>query len=130
MQIVNTKQMVKVEKQAKKLGVSPKELMGNAGRKIAERIIQICSAEHDIPERTSIVFLAGSGNNGGDCFAAANILVYRGYHVTIVNLVKEPSTDIAKEYFSQLPEKVNIVTGYRSETVEAAIEASGGENIG
>lgn len=124
MQIVNTKQMVKVEKQAKKLGVSPKELMGNAGRKIAERIIQICSAEHDIPERTSIVFLAGSGNNGGDCFAAANILVYRGYHITIVNLVKEPSSDIAKEYFSQLPEKVNIVTGYRSETVEAAIEAA------
>ena len=69
MQIVNTKQMIKVEKQAKKLGVSPKELMGNAGRKIAERIIQICSAEHDIPERTSIVFLAGSGNNGGDCFS-------------------------------------------------------------
>ncbi|MBR5512448.1 MAG: NAD(P)H-hydrate dehydratase [Ruminococcus sp.] len=124
MQIVTTKQMTKVEKQAKKLGVPPKELMQNAGRKIAERVIQICSAENQIPERTSIVFLAGSGNNGGDCFVAANILVYRGYHVTVVNLVKEPSTDLAKEYFDSLPDKVNIVTGYRSENIEAAIEAA------
>lgn len=124
MQIVTTKQMTKLEKQAKKLGVSPKELMQNAGRKLAERIMQICSNEQQIPERTSIVFLAGSGNNGGDCYAAANVLVYRGYHVTVVNLVKEPSTDLAKEYFSQLPDKVNIVTGYRSENIEAAIEAA------
>ncbi len=124
MQIVNTKQMIKVEKQAKKLGVTPKELMQNAGRKIAERIMQICSTEHQNPERTSIVFLAGSGNNGGDCFAAANILVYRGYHITVVNLVKEPSTDLAKEFFEKLPDKVNIVTGYRSENIEAAIEAA------
>lgn len=124
MQIVTTKQMTKLEKQAKKLGVSPKELMQNAGKKLAERIMQICSNEQHIPERTSIVFLAGSGNNGGDCYAAANILVYRGYHITVVNLVKEPSTDIAKDYFSQLPEKVNIITGYRNENIEAAIEAA------
>lgn len=124
MQIVTTKQMVKVEKQAKKLGVAPKELMKNAGRKIAERVMQICSAEHQNPERTSVVFLAGSGNNGGDCFVAANILVYRGYHVTVINLVKEPSTDLAKEFFEMLPDKVNIITGYRSENVAAAIEAA------
>ncbi len=124
MQIVTTKQMTKLEKQAKKLGISPKELMQNAGKKLAERIMQICSSEQHIPERTSIVFLAGSGNNGGDCYAAANILVYRGYHVTVVNLVKEPSTDIAKDYFSQLPSRVNIITGYRSENIEAAIEAA------
>ncbi len=124
MKIVTTRQMVKVEKQAKKLGVTPKELMLNAGRKLAERIMEICSNEQQIPERTSIVFLAGSGNNGGDCFTAANILIYRGYHVTVVNLVNEPSTDIAKEFFSQLPDKVNIITGYRSENVQAAIEAA------
>lgn len=124
MQIVTTKQMAKVEQQAEKLGVTPKELMQNAGRKLAERIMEICSVEHPNPERTSIVFLAGGGNNGGDCFVAANILVYRGYYVTVVNLVKEPSTDIAKEYFSMLPDKVKIITGYRSKNFEAAIEAA------
>lgn len=124
MKIVTTKQMRMVEKKAEELGVSHKELMKNAGRKLAERIMEICSKEHPNPERTSIVFLAGSGNNGGDCFAAANILVYRGYYVTVVNLVNAPSTDIAKEYFDMLPDKVNIVTGYRSENFEAAIEVA------
>lgn len=124
MKSVTTKQMEKVEKQAKKLGIPPKELMQNAGRKLAERIMEICSNENHVPERTSIVFLAGSGNNGGDCFAAANILFYRDYHVTVVNLVKEPSTAIAKEYFEKLPEKVNVIKGYRSEHVQAAIEAA------
>ncbi len=124
MQIVTTRQMAKIEAQTEKLGTTPKELMRNAGKKLAERIMEICSNEHPVPERTSIVFLAGNGNNGGDCFAAANILVYRGYCVTVVNLVKEPSTDIAKEYFAMLPEKVNIVTGYRSHNFEAAMEAA------
>ena len=124
MRIVTTKQMAKIEAQTEKLGITPKKLMQNAGRKLAERIMEICAGEHPEPEKTSIVFLAGNGNNGGDCFAAANILVYRGYHVTVVNLVKEPSTDIAKEYFSMLPDKVKIVTGYRSDNFEAAMEAA------
>lgn len=124
MRIVTTKQMTKIEAQTEKLGITPKKLMQNAGRKLAERIMEICAGEHPEPEKTSIVFLAGNGNNGGDCFAAANILVYRGYHVTVVNLVKEPSTDIAKEYFSMLPDKVKIVTGYRSDNFEAAMEAA------
>lgn len=124
MRIVTTKQMTKIEAQTEKLGITPKKLMQNAGRKLAERIMEICAGEHPEPEKTSIVFLAGNGNNGGDCFAAAHILVYRGYHVTVVNLVKEPSTDIAKEYFSMLPDKVKIVTGYRSDNFEAAMEAA------
>lgn len=124
MRIVTTKQMAKIEAQTEKLGTTRKDLMQNAGKKLAERIMEICANEHPDPERTSIVFLAGNGNNGGDCFAAANILVYRGYHVTVVNLVKEPSTELAKEYFAMLPDKVKIVTGYRSDNFEAAMEAA------
>ncbi|MCM1132320.1 MAG: NAD(P)H-hydrate dehydratase [Ruminococcus flavefaciens] len=125
MRIVTVKQMSAVEDMSEKLCVSKKTLMQNAGEKIACRIMEITASEQVKPEDTHIVFLAGGGNNGGDCFACANILVYRGYNITVVNLVKAPSTDLAKEYFSALPDKVNIITGYRSENVSTAVRASG-----
>lgn len=125
MKIVSVKQMAKVEDMSEKLGVSKKMLMQNAGRKLAERIIEITKSEKARPEDTNIVFLAGSGNNGGDCFASAGILIYRGYNVTVVNLVKAPSTDLAKEYFNALPDKVNIIQGYRTKETITAINASG-----
>ncbi len=125
MRVVTTKQMAKVENMAEKLGVSKKILMQNAGRKLAERIMEISSKEEfSVPENTNVVFLTGSGNNGGDCFAAAYILIYRGYNVTVVNLVNLPSTELARECFEILPERVKIVTGWRSEDVSAAIEAA------
>lgn len=125
MRVVTTKQMAKVENMAEKLGVSKKILMQNAGRKLAERIMEISSKEEfSVPENTNVVFLTGSGNNGGDCFAAAYILIYRGYNVTVVNLVNSPSTELARECFEILPERVKIVTGWRSEDVSAAIEAA------
>lgn len=125
MRVVTTKQMAKVENMAEKLGVSKKILMQNAGRKLAERIMEISSKEEfSVPENTNVVFLTGSGNNGGDCFAAAYILIYRGYNVTVVNLVNSPSTELARECFEILPERVKIVTGWRSEDVSAAVEAA------
>ncbi|MDE5936612.1 MAG: NAD(P)H-hydrate dehydratase, partial [Ruminococcus sp.] len=120
-----TKQMAEVENMAEKSGVSKKMLMKNAGRKLAERIIEISSKEEfSAPENTNVVFLAGSGNNGGDCFAAAYILIYRGYNVTVVNLINSPSTEIARECFDALPEKVKIVTGWRSKDISAAVEVA------
>lgn len=124
MKIVTTKQMNRVEDQAENLGVTKKDLMQKAGRALAERIMEISCRERSKPEHTNVVFLAGSGNNGGDCFAAAHRLVYRGYNVTVVNLVNAPSTKLAIEYFELLPDKVKIITGFRSENVEAAIEAA------
>ena len=54
--------MAKVENMAEKLGVSKKILMQNAGRKLAERIMEISSKEEfSVPENTNVVFLTGSG---------------------------------------------------------------------
>lgn len=117
MRTVTTKQMSAIEEMSEKLGVTKKMLMQNAGRKIAERIMEITANENSRPENTDIVFLAGSGNNGGDCFACACILAPMGYNITVVNIIKAPSTDLAKEYFSTLPDKVKIITGYRSEKI-------------
>ncbi len=126
MLIVTPKQMGRIEDRSEKLGVSKKQLMENAGKALAGAIDEYCRKDESIPEEEkSIVFLAGKGNNGGDCFAAANILVYRGYKITIINVGGQPSTELAKEMFLRLPkERIEFIDGYRSESVEAAIEAA------
>lgn len=125
MRTVTPKQMQLIEERSEKLGVDKKQLMLNAGKCLAELIISTGQREvGNSPEDINVVFLAGSGNNGGDCFAAASMLIYKGYNVTVVNLVKAPNTELAQEMFSLMPGKIKVVTGYRSENIEAAIEAA------
>ena len=126
MQIVSPKQMAKIEEHSEKMGVSRRQLMENAGKALAGVIDDYCRKEPDIsPEEKSIVFLAGKGNNGGDCFVAANILVYRGYRITIISVGGMPVTDLAAEMYDRLPaDRVEFLEGYRSENVEAALEAA------
>ena len=77
-------------KQAKELdilaidqyGISGKILMGNAGKKVAEKAMEILSEIHD----PSILVLCGKGNNGGDGFAAAQILNNNKYNVSVHSL--------------------------------------------
>ncbi len=126
MKIVTPKQMQMIEERSEKLGVSRKKLMENAGKALAEIIDSYCHRVSDAPpEEKSIVFLAGKGNNGGDCFAAAGNLVYRGYRITIINIGGKPSTPLSKEMYLRLPkERIEFVDGYRTQGVEAAIEAA------
>ncbi|NLT09110.1 MAG: NAD(P)H-hydrate dehydratase, partial [Ruminococcus sp.] len=45
--------------------------------------------------------------------------------ITVINVGGQPSTDLAKEMFLRLPkERIEFIDGYRSESVEAAIEAA------
>ncbi len=126
MQIVTPKQMGRLEERSEKLGVSKRQLMENAGRKLAELIDGYCRNEAKLsPEDCSVVFLAGTGNNGGDCFAAADILLYKGYKLTIIHIGGLPKTPLAQEMMSRLPrEKISFIEGFRSGNVEAAIEAA------
>ena len=126
MQIVTPKQMSRLEELSEKLGVSKRQLMENAGVKLAELIENYCTAEAKLkPEYCSVVFLAGTGNNGGDCFAAANILVYKGYRITIIHIGGLPKTELAQEMLSRLPrDRITFIEGFRSGNVEAAIEAA------
>ena len=52
---------------AEALGVSVEELMGNAGRAVAEFLKEIYPGKR-------YAFFCGHGNNGGDGFAAASLL--------------------------------------------------------
>ena len=126
MQIVTPKQMSRLEERSEKLGVSKRQLMENAGARLAELIENYCSDEAKLkPESCSVVFLAGTGNNGGDCFAAADILVYKGYRITIIHIGGLPRTPLAQEMLSRLPrERMTFIEGFRSGNVEAAIEAA------
>jgi len=126
MQIVSPRQMRKIEDNAENYGVSKKKLMENAGKALAGVIDDYCRREPNIsPEEKSIVFLAGKGNNGGDCYAAANNLIYRGYRITIINVGGKPVSDLAAEMYDRLPkDRVEFIDGCRSENVEAALEAA------
>lgn len=126
MQIVTPKQMGRIEERSEQLGVSRRELMENAGKKLSELIEKYCRNEAKLPpEECSVVFLAGTGNNGGDCFAAADILVYKGYKITIIHIDGLPRTPLAQEMMSRLPrERITFIEGFRSGNVEAAIEAA------
>ena len=126
MQIVTPRQMAKIEDRSEKLGVTKKQLMENAGKALADLIDDHCRKELDQKtEGRSVVFLTGKGNNGGDCLAAANILVYRGYRITIIDIGGQPETDLSKEMYLRLPkERIEFIDGYRNKNVDAAIEAA------
>ncbi len=59
-------------------GVAAGTLMGRAGRAVANAVLQ-CR-----PDSGRIVIVAGSGNNGGDGYAAACVLAGRNMQVTVV----------------------------------------------
>ena len=126
MRIVSPKQMKKIEDYSEKLGVSKMQLMENAGKALAKIIDEFCRKEGEtVLEENSIVFLAGKGNNGGDCFAAAKILAYQGYKIVIVEMGGPPTSELAKTMFEQLPlDKIEVIEGFRSKNVEVAIEAA------
>lgn len=126
MLIISPKQMKQTELRSEEMGVSRKKLMENAGTALAELIDERCRGGNNAKsEEKSVVFLAGSGNNGGDCFVAARKLVYRGYRVTVINLCGKPQTELAEAAFNMLPkEHIVVIKGYRSENVSAAIEAA------
>lgn len=125
MRIVTPKQMKTIENESERFRVTKKQLMENAGRILADTADEYCRSNvNSRREDTSVVILCGKGNNGGDGYAAANILAYRGYKVTAVS-VGLPETDLAKEMFSRLPkEQMRLLDGYRNKNVVSAFETA------
>ncbi len=95
------RQMRTIEENSDKNGVSYRELMENAGGELAI-LIDKMTAEKKL--RRDIVFLCGSGNNGGDGFVAAAALAENGFHVTVILTCGEPSSELAALEFRRLCE--------------------------
>lgn len=126
MKIVTPSQMKSIENYSEKLGVSRRQLMQNAGTALADIINEYCVTENlDKSDKTSIVFLAGSGNNGGDCFVAARILAEQEYKVTVINLCGRPHTPLSQDAFRLLAgTKVHILKAYRGQNIKSVMEAA------
>lgn len=71
------------------LGVSVEQLMENAGKSLADVISE------SYPEK-KILFVCGTGNNGGDGFVAARILS------ADCAIISEPKTELAKKQYRKI----------------------------
>ncbi len=79
-----------LDKNAEEYDVDLALLMNEAGFSVAKHIIN----NYDVDKIITIV--CGSGNNGGDGFVAANILIERGFKVNIL-ISASPKSKIAQK---------------------------------
>ncbi|MEA3297312.1 MAG: NAD(P)H-hydrate dehydratase [candidate division Zixibacteria bacterium] len=81
MKLATTDQMRQIDREAiQDQGIPGPELMENAGRGIAERLLSF-TVSADVGEKVSV--FCGKGNNGGDGFVVSRYLYRAGVQVTI-----------------------------------------------
>ena len=88
MKLVTVKQMVALEKEADKKGLTYKQMMANAGLGLA----RIVNKRYFKGKSSCVLGLVGSGNNGGDTLVALKYLAEWGWQ-TRAYLVKERKQD-------------------------------------
>ena len=88
--LVTPKQMQMLEKLTDESGVSYAEMMERAGHALADFLIQ------NYGDCESFLFLAGNGNNGGDCYVAAYYLNFYHKQIQILAPMGEPKTEISQ----------------------------------
>ena len=84
--VVSCERMKELERLTDEAGLSYPEMMENAGRAAADRILD------DFPEPASALIYCGKGNNGGDGFVVARLLRNKDWNVEIVMVDGEPAT--------------------------------------
>ncbi|MFP4625453.1 MAG: NAD(P)H-hydrate dehydratase [Natronomonas sp.] len=104
--MITSDEMAVVDENAAALGVPQKQLMESAGNAIA-RVV------HDVETTGStIAFVCGRGNNGGDAFVAARFLDDFDVEVALLGHEEMIATDIARENWTALER-----SAYRIRTV-------------
>ena len=88
-------------------GITPIELMGSVGRFLSEELSQY----------NNILFLCGTGNNAGDGYSAAEILLQKGKNVTLWIPNKKFSSS-GEYYFNKCQEYgVKCIYGYKIDNI-------------
>lgn len=93
--LVTPKEMRMLERLTNEFGISYTQMMENAGKALAEILLE------EYPDKNHFLFLAGTGNNGGDCYVSARYLKQAGKDVTILAPLGLPTTDLAKEAYQK-----------------------------
>ena len=88
------------------LDIPGKRLMGNAGRCVAEKALEMTA---DINE-PAILILCGKGNNGGDGFATVNYL--KNMSIQVFSLIEENSIKGDSAHFHELCVQNNVTIHY------------------
>ena len=117
---VTPQQMRELERLTFKAGISYAEMMGNAGKALAEFVIKNYHAVN------KILLIAGNGNNGGDCYVAAYYLKAEGKTVQILTPLGEPKTEISKQARNRAEQAgINIISERDSFLEEAELVIDG-----
>lgn len=103
--IVRTEEMRKIEAEADSGGLTYSMMMQNAGKAIADEIIQRVGELSEL----RVAILAGSGNNGGDGLVVGHHLAEAGAQVSVY-LSKE--RDSADENLARLRERQILIAEY------------------
>jgi ADP-dependent NAD(P)H-hydrate dehydratase / NAD(P)H-hydrate epimerase len=89
MKYVSVAQMQAIEREANASGLSYAQMMENAGRGLAEVILE----EYGYLEEAGVLGLVGSGNNGGDTLVALDYLAKDGWRATAAIVRSRPADD-------------------------------------
>ncbi|WP_418283099.1 NAD(P)H-hydrate dehydratase [Halorubrum sp. DTA98] len=112
--MITTDRMAAVDANAAALGVPRKQLMESSGNAVARAVREVADSG------STVAFVCGRGNNGGDAFVAARFL--SAYDVT-AHLLGRPesiTTDIARENWAAL-ERAEIPTATVSDSTDLDI---------
>jgi NAD(P)H-hydrate epimerase len=83
MKIITATEMLRIENLAYEDGLSDEKFMLRVAKAITKKLIEYIS-EKKLPEK--IIVLAGKGNNAGDGYVIANLLLKKGFRVTVYQL--------------------------------------------
>ncbi|RLG38641.1 bifunctional ADP-dependent NAD(P)H-hydrate dehydratase/NAD(P)H-hydrate epimerase [Methanosarcinales archaeon] len=90
---ITSEEMAALDENCKAFGISPLQLMENAGAAVAREIFNAVERKRRNPR---VLIVAGRGNNGGDGFVAARHLLSRGCDVHVI-LIGRGEEDIRTE---------------------------------
>lgn len=105
--VMDVAEVVALEQRIAQEGTSLYTLMTRAGKAVAEAVRQ------HAPVGSNVVVLAGSGNNGGDGWVAAEDLAARGYNVVLIT--KAPTAEIKAEPAKTAALKAEEAGSFRAE---------------
>lgn len=119
-EVLTVAQHAEADRLAVAAGVPLRRLMENAGRAVADAIVQRWS-----PRR--VLVLCGPGNNGGDGYAAARHLLNAGWPVRIM-AAGEPK-DLAAQMAERVHAAVEVLSPFPPGSVDILVDALFGAGL-